>query len=78
MMLGFLRWRRFNSGELSICRMGELLCCRLFFLLAAGEAGELRGRRCGVDGGVKRPSSRSRKRLMMFSSVVSACNAIEN
>lgn len=55
-----------------MCRIGELLWFRLFFLLAAGEAGELRGKRWGDKGGVRRPSSRSLKRLIIFSSVVKA------
>lgn len=72
----FLRFRRFNNGEFNICRIGDELCVRLPFLLMAGEAGELCGKRLvfGDDGGVVYlESSRSRRRLIMFSSVVSAC-----
>lgn len=45
------------------------------FLLIAGEAGELFGKRAGFGefGGVVRFSSKSRKRLIMVSSVVNAC-----
>lgn len=58
-----------------MCRMGDAFCWRCFFLLGAGDDGELLGNLefCGEPGGVaKRPSSRSLNRLMIFSRVVSA------